>query len=323
MKYLLIGDMHGKPDNIEESRRIIEWCAKICKDRQLTPIFMGDQYDTKGVARVALIDFWVWAFDQFSSMPIALDGNHDMDAESVRSLMIAHRDRVFWVNDTVFIPEGDVGLMPFRRSNDRFITEANKLIADGAKIILCHQEFNGAQYDNGFYSPGGVDLDKVPGVFFIAGHIHTQQKLGDRCFYIGTPRQLTVADAGKIKGVWVFDSLSLSMEFIATPEDVAEPYRVYEITPESEKVKVPDSVRSIVNVRGPKEFCQKAISKLPASSRIFQFRENDAIMEIRESDGVNVAFSKFIASYLAERALTQQTATLLATKIYDKCPTLK
>ena len=315
--------MHVKRDNIEESRRIVDWCAKTCKDRQLVPIFMGDQYDTKGTAHVSLIEFWVWAFDQFPAMPIALDGNHDMDAESVRSLMIAHRDRVFWVNDSVFIPEGDIGLMPFRRSNDKFIAEANKLISDGAKLILCHQEFNGAQYDNGFYSPGGVDLDNVPGVAFISGHIHTMQKLGDRCLYIGTPRQLTVADVGKNKGVWTFDSLTLAMEFIPTPEDVAEPYRVYEITPESEKVKVPDSVRSIVNVRGSKEFCQKMTSKLPPSSRIFQFRENDAIMDIRESDGVNVAFSKFIASYLAERTLPPDTATLLTAKIYDKCPTLK
>ena len=170
--YLLIGDPHVKLDNLQESLALILWLARLCNDRDLTPVFMGDQYDSHAIARVEVMELWQMAFDQFKNRPIAIDGNHDMDMSGTHSLMISHRRQVKWIS---IVDGGDrsfqlspelphIGVLPFFRSNGQFIEEAQTLVSKGCKLILCHQEFNGAKYDNGFYAPNGVNLDDIPGV---------------------------------------------------------------------------------------------------------------------------------------------------------------
>ena len=325
--YLLIGDPHVKQENLEESRRLIVWLAGICRDRDLTAIFFGDQYDSHAVARVEVISFWHWAFDQFHKKPVAFDGNHDMNMAGTMSLMVSHRHQVRWVTTTEFgdgnfclSPETPkIGVLPFIRSNEAFVAAA-KALAQPGQLIFCHAEFNGAKYDNGFYAPGGINLDDIPGVFFISGHLHTRQSLGDRCFYVGTPRQLTKSDAGHEKGVYVFSPATGGMEFIATPAEVCEPYQVFVITPDSPKVKIPDSVKSLVQISGPKEFCQKAATKLPPSVRVSISPLSETVVTVRESDGVNVAFAKFLSEYKQKNGLAGDT---VEARIFEKCPSLR
>jgi DNA repair exonuclease SbcCD nuclease subunit len=322
--YLLIGDMHVKKDNIEESGRLIGFIASVCQEKHLVPIFMGDQYDKHGIIHVEVLDFWTNAFKWMTMQGIvqihALRGNHDLSGDSKFSPMIAHCQ----VNDIkdLFV-FGNIAAVPFFRDNNTFINKAKEAFNKGVQILLCHQEFNGARFENGFYAPNGINIDDLPKMRYISGHIHKKQLLGDSVFYIGSSRQLTVSDIGEPKTLTILDEKG-NIQFIDIPNEICEPFKLFEITPEKDNIKdIPDSPKVLVKISGPKEFCYKIASKLPENVRV---RTNPILekqtIEIKESEGISKAFKKFFEYYVNQHQLDDEKTQRVMSKILEKCTIL-
>jgi DNA repair exonuclease SbcCD nuclease subunit len=341
MNFLLVGDPHAKPDNLDETRRVIIWSAKLAKQRNAILVLMGDLYDTHGVAKLVIQKFWTDLLLEVLVIcgrpALIISGNHDMDYECTASWLSAHTEEAQVIDHEPTYTQLDKGIqivaIPYIRHNDVFLEVVNRAYQAGYKLALCHQEFDGCQLDNGYYSPNGVDRTKLPeGMTLISGHIHKRQVLTtksgrDQVIYIGTPRQLTRSDIDEIKGITLWDTdkgaFKESFEFIPTPADIAEPFRHYIVTPESQPTMALNS-KSYVDVKGPKDFVKAQLAKLPEGTKVRSFPDPEQrTVSVKESDGIPKAFMNYMIEYSNAKQLNNVTLKAMVERAYSRCPSLR
>lgn len=191
-------------------------------------VILGDLFHNFALVRTEILDFWKDWLDTISEAGklIVLIGNHDL-ANSGNDKYKSNALNVFSLikKKNLHIVEypqvhGPIGYISYMHDQEEFITLANGLREQGAKVLVCHQDWNGSQYESGYYAPGGVDPDRLGYPLIIGGHIHKRQRFG-KVILPGTARWLTSSDANEPKGLWLVhhnDStgLIISEEFIDT-----------------------------------------------------------------------------------------------------------
>jgi DNA repair exonuclease SbcCD nuclease subunit len=255
MKILRIGDPHVKISNLEESQKLMDWALSIALANDIKYVeFEGDQFHTHAVKRIEVEHFWKVNLEKISNngiKSILLVGNHDRIGAKENSNL--HAMELFSSLPNVTIVDSPINLtfpngmvisyVPYINDLNNFIKSANELYDQGShELLIAHQTFTGAKYENGFYSNESVDPELIKHNQIISGHIHTSQAIG-KCFYIGTPKWDTMSDANLNKGIWIHDhdetGKIIHSEFI-TSSSVAIP--IYKLTinegdPEPELVK--------------------------------------------------------------------------------------
>lgn len=211
---LWIGDMHLRLSDLSEAGSIVDQILSIIDAEKPSHVILsGDQFDTFGVVRSEILAHWTRFFVEASKRPfiteiIALVGNHDMSgADGGVSAMepFKHYENVKVVDASYDL--GTFYFVPFMRDTAQFEAYCRSLPA--GSILFCHQSFNGAQFENGFYDPHGADPACATHLMaVISGHVHKAQQIAN-IWYPGTPRQLTFSDAGEPKYVY---TLSLSSQ---------------------------------------------------------------------------------------------------------------
>lgn len=326
MKYVVVGDPHVTKANLEESARVMAWARKLAVENKAAIIFMGDQYNDMGVARAEVLEFWHAEFDVSPETSIALIGNHDLNSDASASPMKAHSSLISTIGDCACQIRNGLWGVGFIRDNEKFLSEAHRAAKGGAKILLAHAEFDGAQFDNGYYSPHGIPVSGLPeALTVISGHIHKRQTLGP-VYYVGTPRQMTRSDIGEEKGIHLLDTETMKIDFIATPATVAKPFRQVEIGPETDlkALKFEDPDRCFVDIRGPAEFIKKAMKVLPEQAKVRTYADSDRVeIAVKESDGMAVAFEKYLSRYFEAEKLTKEQQQAIRARVYELCPFVK
>lgn len=328
MRYIWVGDPHVQKSNLEESVRLFDWVRAEAVSLRAQIMLGGDLYNDFSLVRVEVAVFWHETLSVLNlplyGAPIVIEGNHDQTQDGAESALTVHGSLCHLMRVPTL--QGNVGFVPFIRDSAAFVTACLALYKQGARTIFCHQEFKGSQYENGFYSPHGVDLAELPAdLKFISGHIHKQQEFGN-VWYPGTPRHLNRSDVGEKKGIWLIDTDDGTRTFLETPEEVCEPFREFVVTPENEdQVKgLPVSSRVYVDVRGPKEFVSRVLKKLPDEARVRTFPVDDLKQsEVSESEGIPKAFLQYMAKYSSAKQLSPELASAVLSRVYAKCPGLR
>jgi DNA repair exonuclease SbcCD nuclease subunit len=290
MKVLWIGDLHLKTSDLQEQNDVLtQLKALISSENPERVILAGDQFDTFGVIRSEILAAWARFFRYIGTdlniTVIALVGNHDLaGADGGANAMEAFSEYPNvhivdkWLQGSTFTGEtGDIQYLPFIRSKEEFEAKCNELPANS--ILFCHQSFNGAQFENGFYDPHGADPSCVKHLkAVISGHVHKQQKF-ENIFYPGTPRQLTFSDAGETKAVY---SMSLSNEgYTVTKAHVLDlpQYIVYE----AQDVPALLAMLESLNLRKEKIFanCHVKLIAKGTPSEIAQFWQEPTVLEFK------------------------------------------
>lgn len=337
MKLLWIGDMHVQVSNLDESQRLFDWLSSVAANKSVDAVvFAGDQYNDFGIKRVEVDEFWhknLASLKTLKKKVYLITGNHDLNSDgSSSALTVLSGDGVIVVDKPVKIC-GDIGMIPFIRDNNEFTKALTSLHSQGAEVVYCHQEFNGCQYENGFYAPHGADLNLIPdGVAVISGHIHKKQKVG-KVFYPGTPRHLNRSDIGEVKGIYLFDGRE--SEFFQTPANVASPFKEVIITEAGitvdgikselsfDQIKKNFDSRTYVDIKGSKEFVIGAAGLVPDSAKIRTFIASQEVKTVSESNGIPLAFVQFAKEYIKDKKLDDNTAMSVISKVYEKCPILR
>lgn len=199
---LVIGDLHVQMSNLEDTNKIF----KIIQESaiNLNPqsiIFTGDIYHTHAVLRQEIIDTVQYCFSYLKSgVPsdtkiYIIVGNHDgysptsTKINAVRQTLTNYAHIVDDISGSIESNSGYF-LVGYKHKEEDFLNDIKNA---GDRIIICHQTFNGAKYDNGFYAPDGFDLSKVKQKI-ISGHIHSEQSFGN-VVYVGTPRPVNFGEA--------------------------------------------------------------------------------------------------------------------------------
>jgi DNA repair exonuclease SbcCD nuclease subunit len=213
MRYLFVGDPHAKIGNLEEMQKLVDFLCQLTVRERFDFIFLaGDLFNDHAVVRLEVALFWRNALARLCAAykeVVAIDGNHDKggtkqleSAISAIQLISGGYDLKNFVHITKPTNYHDIAIIPYMSNEDEFVAAANELFEGGAvDLLMCHQTFNGAKYDNGFYAPGGFDIERIKQGRIHSGHIHTEQEF-DKVWYPGTARWETRSDANLNKGVW-------------------------------------------------------------------------------------------------------------------------
>lgn len=233
MKVLLVGDLHIKRSNLKETVPLLDRVLQLSEDHDLI-IHLGDLYNDHGVITADVQKVVTDFFDDLSALSdkkgfdvINIEGNHDQDGDGTHTSLYVHAvsgNRVSCITGprVESISTEELGFLPYIRNPEAFEKAVQSMLerTSNLKIIFCHQEFNGAVYENGMYAPHGSDSSKFPNLLFISGHIHKGQEYGN-VWYPGAPRWLTKSDANQARGLWSIEIQNgevISKEFISSAD---------------------------------------------------------------------------------------------------------
>ena len=237
MKILRVGDPHVRPQNITESTNLMEKVANAAEALKVDRIeILGDLFHTHAVIRLEVMAFWLHWLEVLAKIThtVVITGNHDMSGDYGMEESALSVFRGLHANlDIIGLPtiKGIFGYLPYSHSSELFASKANALIGMGAKVIVCHQTFNGAKYENGFFAPDGVSPTDINCDLIISGHIHAKQRFvtekKQQVIYPGTAKWDSASDANEEKGITLFthddDTGKIIDELFIPTADVCTP----------------------------------------------------------------------------------------------------
>jgi DNA repair exonuclease SbcCD nuclease subunit len=207
MKVLWVGDSHLKKQQLADAESYIgQLLAIIARTKPDQVVLAGDQTNEFDAVSASVLALWARFFREAPQLTsvVVLVGNHDMagtgGGASSMEVFKAYPDVA--VVDRPMEKElySDVYYFPFMRDTAEFEKQCRALAPGGT--LFCHQSFNGAQFENGFYDPHGADPSCVAHLSaVVSGHVHRRQTV-ENIFYPGTPFQHTFSDAGETKAVF-------------------------------------------------------------------------------------------------------------------------
>lgn len=297
MKSLYLGDPHIQVANLDESDDLMNFIVDVCiKYQPDQMVILGDLFHNFAVVRTEILDFWKEWLDTLSESQklIVLTGNHDL-ANSGDDEYKSNALNVFGLMKKKNLSiiqnaqaQGIFGFVPYMNDQEKFIEIANGLKSYGAKVLVCHQDFDGGQYETGYYCPNGVNPDKLDFDTIIGGHIHKRQRFG-KVILPGTARWMISSDANEPKGLWLVDhddisGAILSEEFIDT-SSVCSPiyefiYRQGEIEP-----TLPLGARISLELIGNSDWIDKEKIKFKGKASIKTTITDEVKIEGRRATG--------------------------------------
>lgn len=264
-KVLFLGDPHVQVGNLDESERLLEFTLEQSKksDRLVIP---GDLFHTHANVRVEVLEFWDKWLNRLSETieTVVLVGNHDQignytSKSNALSIFKKNQNKKLDVVSSPIMIKG-FGYLPYIHDKEKFVAEANELTDQGCKIIIVHQDLDGAQYENGFYCPDGVKQEDLKANLIIGGHIHKRSRFG-KVILPGTARWLNSSDKNEPKGLWLatFDEkqgIILEEEFLDTSH-VCTPIYSYKFEEGDNYPEIPEGSRASVELIGTSDWISK------------------------------------------------------------------
>jgi DNA repair exonuclease SbcCD nuclease subunit len=208
---------------LDEAEKLMHFINDIILERQPDRVeILGDLFHTHSIVRLEVMAFWAGWMDVLVAHEniefYVLRGNHDManTEENCPSALMIFKDmwrkhkNLHIVENPHADPkkEGLFAYVSYYHDQDTFIEVANNCAKEGAKVLVCHQTFGGANYETGIPALDGIDVSKLNYDLIISGHIHTHQdimKEGKRILYPGTAKWDTASDANEDKGIWMYE----------------------------------------------------------------------------------------------------------------------
>jgi DNA repair exonuclease SbcCD nuclease subunit len=287
----MIGDPHMTPNSLEEGERLFEFAVAKCIEFNIKKIIiMGDLFDTHALIQSSVLNFYFKLFNKHHDFEfLCLVGNHDHALRNRKEhalVTFKSLSNVTIVDDIMHFEDFDA--MPYT-GNEEFVELAKQ---KKSNILLCHHEFNGAQFENGFYSPNGIKSEDISYNQVVSGHIHKIQEFG-QIKYVGAPRWIHASDANQERGIWLWDGKK-DYKFFSTEDIVG---KIIEIKV-NENEQLPNfSVnlkRVILKVSGTPKFIQEITEKYLGQAEIVpNITENEESV-VSEALGVNQALKKYI-----------------------------
>jgi|WetSurMetagenome_2_1015567.scaffolds.fasta_scaffold83629_2 DNA repair exonuclease SbcCD nuclease subunit len=234
---LIIGDIHLNVKNLQRSKDLLNHLLTIIRVKKPDIVIQfGDVFHNHNILHLESLQIYTNFLSSVDTHFFQLVGNHDMInsvtlfpenhahvAFNFDNVTVVDKPQVF--NNILFLPYIPTGQFEAVCKNYPWPYE----------MIICHQEFKGAEFFKGVISENG---DAIPNVPTISGHIHTEAHLGN-VWYPGTPIQHDHGDCID-KAVWLVD-LKPNYEILERIEIPLPKYRTIKIELGKDSVKAIDS----------------------------------------------------------------------------------
>lgn len=302
MRLLVVGDVHVTQNELEECERLLQYVKTVAETENPDGIvFCGDQADRFALVHVQVTDFWLRWAEILSPWGVTfLVGNHDRPGDATidahAMLPLAKVENVQVIDQVGCIDIGIHG-MGYLANADAAKAMACEL---GGQTLFCHAGFNGFEFENGRVVSDGWNPEAFPQRHIICGHYHTPQETG-KVWYVGSPRWRHIGDANQERGIWTVDfddeGNIVGKKFHST-KHVCRPMYVVEDRPEA-PAEIPTDGLVVVDIYGPVDYVNKRKKALARDGiRIRTFPTTRRTKAVRESEGVGVAFTKFLGAFV-------------------------
>jgi DNA repair exonuclease SbcCD nuclease subunit len=303
MKALYVGDVHAVASELEDCENLLKGIEETAVTEKVDSIrFSGDIYNNHDTVSLRVVHFWDKWFkalsDKFKVDIIA--GNHDQSGPGLEEVnaLLSHHHRVNAVTrfDCVNSLGTYVAALPYIHEPDLFIQAAKKIkeLYPQTHTLFCHQTFDGACYENGFYAKDAVTTD-LGFTTIIAGHIHKKQTLGP-VTYIGSPRWRTRSDANCEKTVSIYEH---TLEGTSLLREISTDQWCRKIVEIEDKSDTNPPVNSLhltyVNIYGtPERVKEREVFWRNKGCRTRSFMTTEKVTKIKESEGIEKSFSRYV-----------------------------
>jgi len=301
MRLLLVGDYHADVSDLDDCKKLSDYIIRISEEYKVPVVFMGDQYHHHGVINAEIQLFWIEFFNRFKHRPVALVGNHDRpgSSHSRATAMLAHVHNVTVIRQPTVIDS--ILYVPYYDDPEVFVSLCNQF--PNIHTVFCHQTFNGSQYDNGIYAKEGIDPNLIPQKLIISGHIHAPQEFG-KVWYIGSPRWRTLSDANTERAIWLVDfntdGLIANKVSFDTGDVCRKIYKLEEREDGTELLPMYLDPKHEwrIDLYGSSKYLEERSRTLKAMGvKVRTFRTELEQPKVKESEGIKVAFDKWVESY--------------------------
>ncbi len=215
MIILRVGDPHVKPNNIDEADALMNFVVgQALKFSPHRIEILGDLFHTHSILRLEVIEFWDNWLEHLADIceTIVLVGNHDQSgdygsASNALSVFKHIKNKKLKIVENAR-HEGIFAYLAYHHDHKELVLKANNMAALGAKVLVCHQTFDGSKYESGMYAPDGIDPALFHYDLIISGHIHSTQTIispTQTVIYPGTAKWDTASDANESKGIWLYE----------------------------------------------------------------------------------------------------------------------
>lgn len=310
LKVLYVGDAHATVSELPDMDKLMS-CIKtaVVEHKPELVCFLGDQFHNHGIVHLEVMHWWLETFRELAlELPVwALVGNHDKP--DGRSPGVHALEAMKHINDVTIVDEPchlyhQRGILALPHMDEEKEFRKGCLQYPDVSTVVCHNTFDGAQLENGYYAPYGFSTVGLPQKLFLSGHVHLPQDFGS-VWYLGAPRWRIATDANTERAIWVVTHDEKGAVVERTPVDTG-PYcrRIIDIQ-ETEEIGVApemydtrkDDVR--LTITGPDWFLK---GKVPGrEDQGFKVRTiktgTQAAPRVKESEGVSTAFQKFARAY--------------------------
>jgi DNA repair exonuclease SbcCD nuclease subunit len=314
MNFLFVGDPHAKVSNLDEMSKLINFVANQSnKEKYDFVVLAGDLFNDHSLVRLEVALFWKSAIEQLRTSfkkVIILVGNHDLAGSKQMETQLSSIHLVSKDDSSVMVIDKptnymDIAFIPYMSSEEDFIKATEELWENGChNLLICHQTFNGAKYDNGFFAPGGFDLEKIKQGKIISGHIHTFQEF-DKIVYPGTARWDTRSDANQEKGIWDINitDQAFSKKMIST-RDVVTPIIEIVIKEGDSFPEIPTNGKIYIELIGKSEWINKTKEKYRGVASIKTTHKDTKLKLGSMSKGLSV--EEYIDNYFETTLVSKQ-----------------
>jgi DNA repair exonuclease SbcCD nuclease subunit len=333
-RYLLIGDPHVTPRELEDCQKLADLIVEQATIKKVEGvIFLGDLYHANSIVHTPAIEFWNNLFKRLLDLSPPTDedfevyslvGNHDQFSPTIRDphALIVHKEGLLdnvIIDRPTFVFDLGVAFMPYYADPDEFLKQALLLKERNPNLstLICHQTFNGAKFNEGFYAKDSVDPSKVP-FNIISGHIHSEHTFGN-VWYPGSPRWRTLNDANQNKYIYVIDfkTKGWTLESSISTAGICKKIALYEDSAEEPCTITELDADIRVKIYGTPDYLQSRVLELKAKykAKCATFVTRTKTAKISEQDGINESFNKYSASFSPPN---KTPINLLETEVKDR-----
>lgn len=332
-KVLYIGDVHATLGELEECKALLGWVDSIVSDTKPdSVVFLGDQLNDFDVLSIRTIGFWREWLGKLGGKTLVylLVGNHDRigprDRTEANAMATFDSIQGVVVVDRPTMISNGILAIPYADSPEQFLSFVATDSDQEVKTLICHQAFNGAKYDNGFFVKDGVPMETIPpSAGVISGHIHKPAAFGS-IWYPGSPRWRTMNDVNVDRHIYLVthdESGGVSYKTAIPTDEICR--RIWRFDESQDapldpsalsKVRPQDKV--VVFVSGSPSFVRSRCSEIRTLGHEARpCVTQGAQVAVRESCGVDDAFGKFIEAYKPLRCTpVEKLKEMVSERIY-------
>ena len=222
-RFLTFTDLHVSAKTLTRALRVIDLVGQLATEHRADILCLGDFWDQRNVLSVRQVDAVLDALEAWKMhRAYLIPGNHDQVTIDGR----VHGIRIFdafpnitVVTEPIHDDERKLAFVPWREDPAEQARVMHEAMGDAAmRTVFAHAEAPGAIANSGRVMDGRFALDPRSGKFVpravYLGHFHKRQKLGDRCWYIGSPFEMNVGERDEPHGVALITNEQIEPQWI-------------------------------------------------------------------------------------------------------------